>query len=298
MKQSYFREGGQWFKGNIHSHTTVSDGVLSPSEIAEKYCEKGYDFLSMTDHNEYVVHNELDEEKIILITGVEHDIEYSPYRCVHLVGTGAYGKNETSYECRRYSKEELTNQQLADMMHNDEQFVTLAHPVWSRMTAEEVFALKNIDAIEVYNNGTEHLCHGGNAEVLWELLLRQGKRIFGVACDDVHTEDDLFGGWIWVKAEDRSQKSILSALREGQFYASNGPIINDFGIEDGKAYLICSECREIHFVTYDPRGESFFADGESLMTQASHRLTGKESFVRAVCVDKQGHSAWTQPIFF
>lgn len=297
MKQSYFKEG-VWLKGNLHSHSTVSDGAFSPLELAEMYAARGYDFLSMTDHNVFVPHAELPEEKIILLTGTEHDIEYSRDKCTHVVGTGAVGQTETSYVCRRYSKDELNDQQLVDMMHGDGQFVTLAHPVWSRMEAEEVLCLENLNAIEVFNNGTEHLCHGGNAEIFWDLLLRRGKRIFATASDDVHGAEDLFGGWIWVKAENRSREAIIKALFEGRFYATNGPVINDFGIEDGKVYISCSDCREIHFVTYSPRGKSIFAEDGKPLSAAEYTLKGGESYVRVVCVDYEGHSAWTQPIFF
>lgn len=298
MKKSCFPESGIWLKGNLHSHSTVSDGVFTPEELAGLYVKAGYDFLSMTDHNVFVPHSELPEDQIILLTGVEHDIEYSLDKCTHVVGIGAANRRATGYNCRRYSKEELTDQSLIDMMHNDGQFVTLAHPVWSRMELEEIFSLQRLHAIEVYNNGTEHLCHGGNAELFWDLMLRRGKRIFAMACDDVHVPEDLFGGWICVKAAQRSAEAIMNALFTGAFYASGGPEIYDFGLNDGKAYISCSACREIHFVTYMPRGRSFFAKAGEALTEASHTLRGSERYCRAVCVDDSGHAAWSQPIFF
>lgn len=298
MKKSYFSKDGVWLKGNLHSHTTVSDGVIAPADIARLYYARGYDFLSMTDHNIFMPHSELPEEQLILLTGVEHDIEYSPEKCIHIVGTGAVGKESTNYLCKRYSAAELTDQQLIDKMREDGQFVTLAHPVWSRMEPEEVLSLNGFHAMEVYNNGTEHLCHGGNAEIYWDMLLRHGKRVFATASDDVHVPYDLFGGWVWVKATQRSRQAILDALFNGMFYASSGPVIHDCGMDDDKVYVSCSACREIHFVTYPPRGKSYFAEGGALLTEASHILTGREAYVRIVCVNNEGRSAWTNPIFF
>lgn len=298
MKTSYFSQDGVWLKGNIHSHSTVSDGLLTPVELAEAYAARGYDFLSMTDHNVLVPHGELPPERILLLTGLEHDIEYSPDRCIHVVGLSPAGKDHTDYLCKRYSAEEIVDQRLIDMMREDGQFVSLAHPVWSRMEPEEILALDGFHAIEVFNNGTEHLCHGGNAEVYWDLLLRHGKRVFAVAVDDVHVPVDLFGGWVWVKAAERSPGAIMDALFAGAFYASAGPVIHDFGIEDGRVYLSCSDCQSIHFVTYPPRGESFFAQPGAALTEASHVLSGRESYVRAVCIDAAGCPAWTNPIFF
>ena len=298
MKKSYFPEGGIWLKGNIHSHSTGSDGMFTPEQLAGLYTSAGYDFLSVTDHNVLVPHDALSGEQLLLLTGLEHDIEYDADKCVHVVGLAAPGKRETDYLCKRYSAQELTAQRLIDMMREDGQFVSLAHPVWSRMEPEEIEGLRGFHTVEVFNNGTEHLCHGGNAEIFWDLLLRHGKRVLATAVDDVHVVDDLFGGWVWVKAAERSEQAVLEALFSGAFYPSAGPVIHDFGVEDGSAYVSCSDCREIHFVTYPPRGCSFFAQEDSPLKEASHTLTGREAYVRAVCVDEEGRSAWTNPIFF
>lgn len=298
MKKSYFPVDGVWLKGNIHSHSTVSDGLFTPKELAELYHTHGYAFLSMTDHNIFVPHNELPEDEVILLTGVEHDLEYSQDKCTHVVGLGAAGKKETAYLCKQYSAGELTDQRLIELMRTDGQFISLAHPVWSRMKSDEILQLKGFHAIEVFNNGTEHLCHGGNAEVWWDMLLRQGKRVFATAVDDVHVADDLFGGWIWVKAAERSRDAILDALFQGTYYSSTGPEIYDFGLDGKNVYVSCSACREIHFVTYAPRGRSLFAEPDGVLKEACYTLTGRESYVRVVCVDHHGHSAWSNPIFF
>ena len=298
MKKSYFPEEGLWLKGNLHSHSTVSDGLFTPLEMTRMYADHGYAFLSMTDHNVLVPHSELPEEEIILLTGLEHDIEYSADKCTHVVGNCAAGKDKTDYLCKRYFADELTDQQLVDMMRADGQLVSLAHPVWSRMEPEEILGLENLHAIEVFNNGTEHLCHGGNAEIWWDMLLRHGKKVFATAVDDVHVADDLFGGWIQVKAAQRSREAILDAVFSGAYYASTGPVIHDFGMDGLNVYVECSPCREIHFVTYPPRGKSVFAEEGKPLTSAAHTLTGREAYVRVVCVDNDGRSAWTNPIFF
>ncbi len=36
-------------KGCLHTHTTCSDGKLTPQQVAEIYEEKGYDFIAFTD---------------------------------------------------------------------------------------------------------------------------------------------------------------------------------------------------------------------------------------------------------
>lgn len=48
-KRTLYKEG-TYKKGNLHTHTTWSDGVHTPAETAKHYRSKGYDFLALTDH--------------------------------------------------------------------------------------------------------------------------------------------------------------------------------------------------------------------------------------------------------
>ena len=50
MRPSAFSNKGEFFKGNLHTHSTNSDGLLSPDLVCKKYKEKGYDFLCISDH--------------------------------------------------------------------------------------------------------------------------------------------------------------------------------------------------------------------------------------------------------
>ena len=44
-----------WLKGNLHTHTTNSDGDESPEHVAEWYHEHGYDWLCLSDHNHLTI---------------------------------------------------------------------------------------------------------------------------------------------------------------------------------------------------------------------------------------------------
>ena len=43
----------RWYKGNLHSHTTNSDGVWTPEQSAKNYRDAGYSFLCFSDHDLY-----------------------------------------------------------------------------------------------------------------------------------------------------------------------------------------------------------------------------------------------------
>lgn len=40
-------------RGNLHAHTTFSDGVRTPAALLAEYESRGYDFLAITDHDDH-----------------------------------------------------------------------------------------------------------------------------------------------------------------------------------------------------------------------------------------------------
>ena len=304
MRVSFFPNAGTWLKGNIHSHTTRTDGLCPPEQQICDYHAHGYDFLSITDHNVIDSHQLGKDVDICMIPGWERDIRHTECNtaCIHVLGLFSSDAAKTpSREVRRYDCLEVPDQQLLDEMRNDGQFVVLAHPHWSRMTPSEVLALTGFHAIEVFNTGCERLMHAGRADLYWDLLLQEGRKIWGIACDDTHgktAKSDRFGGWVMVRTEKRSPAAILVAMKEGTFYLSQGPIIQDWGIENGEIYFRCSPCKEIHVTTYPTRGYSCYAEAGKELTELRYPLKGGEQYIRIECTDADGHTAWTNPHFF
>jgi hypothetical protein len=50
MNNLPFSKPGRFWKGNLHTHSTRSDGKLHPDRVCQVYREMGYDFLAITDH--------------------------------------------------------------------------------------------------------------------------------------------------------------------------------------------------------------------------------------------------------
>ncbi len=50
LRDPAFTAPGQFWRGNLHTHSTRSDGILSPEEVCRRYRDEGYDFLALTDH--------------------------------------------------------------------------------------------------------------------------------------------------------------------------------------------------------------------------------------------------------
>src|SRR5688572_26074465 len=45
------QENGQWYKGNLHTHSYWSDGDEFPEMIMDWYKQRGYNFVALSDHN-------------------------------------------------------------------------------------------------------------------------------------------------------------------------------------------------------------------------------------------------------
>ncbi len=69
---------GLWLKGNLHAHSTMSDGRLTPGELAASYREAGYQFLSLADHNRFCAFDDFDREDFLMLPGVEMSYD-GPY---------------------------------------------------------------------------------------------------------------------------------------------------------------------------------------------------------------------------
>lgn len=82
-------------RGDLHIHTTVSDGEESPDLVAAGYRKAGYDFISITDHAVYHASKETERKlaflnNFSLIPGEEVHNCYCPY--FHMVNLGgSYG---------------------------------------------------------------------------------------------------------------------------------------------------------------------------------------------------------------
>ena len=91
MRIDAFSQSGQWFKGNTHAHTSVSDGKLAPEQLINEYKKAGYNFLAITDHEIYSDYTQYDTDSFIMMPGVELMLWQGDRKIAfttHLVGLG------------------------------------------------------------------------------------------------------------------------------------------------------------------------------------------------------------------
>ncbi len=325
--QRGFTEGGSWYKGNIHCHTTVSDGSLTPESVADLYRRHGYSFLAISDHDVFTdFRSELDRDDFIILPAVESsavlyaDEEKARERrlAVHHIH-GLLGNQEMVREAKRGPFRHLeyippleyigcwtgseAAQKLTDRLLDHGCIAIYNHPVWSRIGEEDFIHTKGLCALEVYNYGTVNESGTGYDEIRWDVMLRQGTHIWATASDDNHNDGilkDSFGGYIMAKAEKLDHESLINAIISGNYYSSTGPQIYDWGIHEGKAYICCSAVSAVYFIAgnlINAGGAVFDPAGNDSITEAAFSLKGNESYVRAVCTDSHGHKAWSNPLY-
>ena len=64
-------QAGNFYKANLHSHSTITDGKLAPQEMKELYKSKGYSVIAYTDHDVMIPHHELTDDTFLALTGFE-----------------------------------------------------------------------------------------------------------------------------------------------------------------------------------------------------------------------------------
>jgi hypothetical protein len=313
---------GPRYKGNLHSHTTLSDGHLSPEEAAELFRSRGYHFLCLSEHDRYTDHTRtLNRPDFLILPGLEasamlvdrqRHMRLKVHHMHGILGTSAM----QAAAPRRFSHGQTlpptvyegqwdgaaAAQQLADTLREHGCLVTYNHPVWSRVEPWEFKDLEGVWALEIYNYNTVNESGTGADTTSWDLILRSGRQIFAFASDDNHNEglfDDACGGWIQAAAPELSHDALIGAMLRGDFYSSAGPEIYGWGVENDRVWVTCSACERVNFICggFVGAGTTVIAPTRDGLRRAEFALTGAERYVRVECVDYAGKFAWTNAIF-
>lgn len=287
---SPFELPGHWYKGNLHMHTRQSDGDATPEEAVAWYGDHGYDFVAITDHECFTPSQAFSRHDVLTLPGVE--LAGPGY---HLLALGTTSLPDLTAQA--------TPQSCVDAVTALGGMAFFAHPYWCGQTPEQIAAVHGISGIEVYNSVCERMNGLGNADVHWDILLGQGKRLWGLAVDDTHWRHGEVGvGYVQVRAPSLTVEGILAALRQGQFYASTGPKITDLRVvrtSDGRLALrvACSPCECITFHGFGPYARRYYAVDDTPLDSATCPFRSEQVYLRVEVRDHQGRKAWTNPVF-
>ena len=295
---------GRFWRGNLHTHSQLSDGALTLDRAVDAYRDAGYDFVQMSEH--FIARYDwpiadtraFRSNRFTTILGAElHAMGTSVGELWHIVAAGLpldfppAGKDETGPE-------------IAARAAAAGAFVGIAHPAWSQLTIEDGRSIGSAHAVEIYNHGCFVETDRGDGWYLLDQLLREGRRLTAFATDDAHfRSDDAFGGWVHVKAEALDPEALVTALKAGHYYSSQGPQIHELSFDGDEISIACSPVNAIAVMGHNSRSSGRFGRA---ITEARIKLSDlakswtelpPSPWIRVALIDATGRRAWTNPIW-
>jgi hypothetical protein len=285
-----FSEEGKWLKGNLHMHTTKSDGSLSPQDAINIYKNAGYDFIALTDH--WVESDSLEYDDFLVLPGCEFNVgEIAKQGIYHIVGVFM----ESSVKLKRSVS--LHPQEIIDEINKASGLAILAHPAWSITNPSDCFTLNGLCGAEIYNtfSGLPWNCRP-DSSIYFDIWATNGKIVNCMAADDCHFyKGEETKSFIMVKAKDLTPKSLKKAILKGDFYSSQGPEFNDIEIDNGAINVSCSEVEKVIFYSNTVWSHNRVVLGG--VTNATYKIEKTDTYVRIELVDYNGKRAWSSPFF-
>ena len=334
MKKYLLQENGNFYKANLHCHTTFSDGRKTPEEVKEIYKNLGYSIVAYTDHDLLIPHDHLTDDRFLALHGFEVEINEPNWTdtrtvvCCHICFIGidpenitqpmwnpkyVFGNAKNNISLVKYDENEpfhireYTGEAISEMMRIGREkgfFVTYNHPTWSLESYPQYMSYNGMHAMEMYNGSANAAGFLDYNPRVYDDMLRGGKHVFCVGGDDNHNNTRLTArqfdsGWAWtvIKADSLSYSDVTKSLVNGQFYASEGPEIYELTFEDGNVHIECSHADRI-ICTYGIRRPHMVLDEDGYtVTSANFKMERDFKYFRITVVAKDGKTACTNAYF-
>ncbi len=331
MGKKLFGKNANFYKGNMHCHSNLSDGNLTPEELKDYYKSNGYSFLAITDHEHLNNNSYLDDKDFITITSCEIAIKEFPtvstlknydMKVCHL---NLYAKEqENDYNVcynevydhfsakeRRASfkrpKKDFERvygvkgiNEIIKTANENGFFVAYNHPRWSLENYGDYAGYEGLWGVEIYNTSCNM---GGIYEYdinVVDDFLRDGKRVFVTSGDDNHnrkSRNDSFGTFVVVNADGLEYSKIIEALLSGDFYSSTGPEIFEISVEGMTVTVKCSDAKKINLSTRGRRMATVNAEENGFINTATFDLRETDGYFRISVLDSVGKRADSQSYF-
>jgi hypothetical protein len=294
-------DGYVWLKGNVHTHTSNSDGKVPPQERLDGYVKQGYDFLCLSDHR-----------KITRIDAVSAPDDFTLIQGAELHPENPFGGQVHHFVALNIDEDmdsgAMPPQHVIDRVKEQGGSIWLAHPHWSSVNIlRDTVPLSGLAGLEVFNSTCRR--HGrGESSVHWDDWMALEDRLYpAIATDDTHCAEedrlDTYQGWTMVRTQAKTPEAILTAMETGLCYSSNGPEIRNIQLrrvdKDGdkhrlvEASIECSEARRIYAVS-DSYGAQYHEHGATFES-ATLAVRPNSRWVRFEVVGPQGEKAWSNP---
>lgn len=280
----YAQAKGTWYRGVTDVHPG-EDGDAK----AQRFRDRGYHFICFTENQRALAPLKMAREDFLIIPGAE--IGTPPVSLLGMKRLIPAGSELFDL------KKSLTFAAESDSV------VVIDHPMRSGIQPDELETAGAFHAIEVYSSRSDRQSHC-SADQFWDLLLRRGLTVWGIAADDVRSLSDGARAWIMVNAPSLAEEHVLTAIRNGCFYATTGPRFHEIRVENNTLFLRCSPAAKIELIAGNGEGEVIVSSGTLLdqvafpLTEASGAIRPLGTYLRVVIEAADGRKGWTNPLFF
>lgn len=275
----------KWFRGNTHTHARFSDENDSNDVpvIANWYREAGYDFLVLSEHNDHVA-----EKKIFC-----HDEASALPDFLMICGLElSNSRHHTAFGINSYIGDETSLEDGVEKIIAAGGIPILNHPRDPVITVEEFLAIKGLNHLEIVNGGRREDTPA--TEILWDSILSapDGRIVYAVGADDNHYKhENVARGWIMVRSPALTRNDIIGNIKDGNFYASSGIVIDDYKVNNRNIFVSSQNGDSILFIGKNGNVMKRYGG-----TKAKYKIKGDEKYVRVKVFSNDGKSAWTQPV--
>lgn len=294
-------------RGNLHTHTSMSDGDSEPRDVVRWYRDNGYAFVALTDHNQRIdpaMVQDLESQSNFAVIPGEEITMSAEGRPVHVnalctrrrIGGGNF---PTKGEALSWA---------IGRVREEGGVALINHPNFDwALSAGDILGAPAAELLEIHS-GHPYVHTEGDAtrpshEALWDTVLTArglaGGGIVGVAVDDLHqlmadSNAPPAGpgrGFIEVFSREVSRAAICSALAAGRLYASSGAQLRRIAVADDAFSVWPVAAGAV--VEFVGRGGRMLERQQPLAGRATYRLRGGERYVRARITRPDGKRAWT-----
>lgn len=279
----------RFYKGNTHIHCypwsgDIRDSTYTADVVVDSYRNLGYDFIVFTNHGTWFDAAQMSIPTFTIINGSE----------VGISRNGRWGHFTVVGLDARISGAGLTHQQLIDTINAHGAIPFVNHPRFSQIpliAAHIIDSMKSgLHHMEMWNAVTISQPPPDDISV-WDSVLSTGRLMYGVACDDSHRPAHQGKAWIMVRSLSNRTEHLLAAIRAGDFYGSNGVVLESIEMTPERYSVVSQNGKEIRFIG---------RNGSVLSTVAgksgSYLIKGTEGYVRAEVIGESEERAWGQPV--
>lgn len=244
--QKVYRQGARWYRGDLHTHTRLSDGKELPENASRKAEKMHLDYYIATEHN--VVHTGWPETEVCVMPGVEATTVLGHANIFGLTKR----PRELKYLLYDKETEVLAEDMLAlsDECRENGWLFSVNHPflyIWQWILKD--FSLDRVDCLEIINDPTYAADEKAEAEKanrmavnLADLLWADGYRICAIGGSDSHnlieehygnaTEPSVPGDpSTWLHMHDLTPQHVIEALKECRCYVTRHcRMVSEFGV--------------------------------------------------------------------